>query len=672
MNKPEYIYVRDNKEAEKAADYLSTFPRLGFDTETTGLDVIGRVAKLLLMQLGTEDVTYLFDARSVNPEILKPLLVSKDILKVLHNAKFDYQATKVNTGIVIRNLFDTMLAYRLLHSGLTEDGKGGYVPAGFRDKNKKQFPYKGLNFLSQKYLGISLNKEVRTTFANHSYHKEFTDAQLAYAADDIVVLQPLCDILSDKLVSENLIDTALLEFAFIRPCAEMELNGVYINQDKWRGVIQEAEKQAEGFAKEMAVILEPLSDQNSLFGESIVNINSQEQLLSAFRRLGIELENTDQKMLKKIKHPLAELLLNYRAYNKLISTYGDSFLSKINRNTGRLHCTFHQLGADTGRLSSEHPNMQNIPNDKDDPDAEVKISFRDCFEAAPASHNFHPDADQYTPEEGNVLLTADYSQCELRILAEESQDPKFLEIFRKDQDLHIITSQQVFGYSNADLQTFLELKSKGEDGSIQLEDVFTKEQVAAYKTVADFRNKTKVINFGIVYGLSAFSLAERFKIPMEEAEGILNSYFKTYYGIKRWLDKNAHETVANRYARTILGRKKYFQLADPTDEEAFKKSRGAVRRMGNNHVIQGTNADITKEAIINLQERYDFDDKCKGAKVLFTVHDEIVSECPKLIANYVSEVKAEVMRDAFRRFIKTVPVGKKDKVSVKIATHWAK
>lgn len=652
MNEVEYIYIDDNREAEKATDYLMSCERLGFDTETTGLNVIDGQDKLLLMQLGTEEVIYLFDPRKMDAQILKPVIESDSILKILHNAKFDYQATRANTGIVLRNVFDTMLAYRLLTSGLIEDGEGNYVPAGFRDKNRKQFPYKSLNFLTRRFLGISLDKTVRESFVDHSYSKEYSEEQLQYAANDIAVLHPLCDILSQKLLDENLIETALLEFGFVRPVAEMELNGVCINIDKWNGIIQEAKNRAGLFAARMAEILAPLSEQNTLFGASTVNINSQEQLLSAFHKLGFDIESTDKKFIKKVDHELAELLLAYRAYDKLISTYGTAILKKINRTTNRLHFTLHQLGADTGRLSSEKPNIQNIPNDKDDPDQEVAISFRDCFEAG----------------EGNVVLTADYSQCELRILAEVSQDRKFLDIFKSDKDLHIITSQDVFEYSDQDLQIYLKAKKEDKPG-VDLAAIFSSEEISTYHAVSNFRSMTKVINFGIVYGLSAWSLADRFKIPESRAEDILDSYFTTYSGIKRWLDKNSHETLANRYAKTILGRKKYFALADPSDEVAFRRSRGATRRMGNNHVIQGTNADITKEALTRLQEAYD---DFPGARLLFTVHDEIVSECPAEMAQEVAAAKAEVMKQAFHRFIKTVPVGPKDEVSVSIADHWSK
>jgi DNA polymerase-1 len=149
----------------------------------------------------------------------------------------------------------------------------------------------------------------------------------------------------------------------------------------------------------------------------------------------------------------------------------------------------------------------------------------------------------------------------------------------------------------------------------------------------------------------------------------LDDYFSTYSGIKRWLGHNGHESIALRYSKTIIGRKRYYTLADPEDEQLFRRSRNATRRAGNNAVIQGTNADITKEALNQLQRAYD---NIEGAKLLFTVHDEIVSEVPEQKAEEISEIKAEIMRQAFHRFVKTVPVGKDDAVSVTIADHWNK
>jgi len=651
--KTEFIYIDTDAEAEKAVDYLCGFKRLGYDTETTGLEIIGGKDRLLLMQLGTEEVAYLFDPRKINTEILRRPLESPDILKILHNAKFDYQSTKIGTGIRLANVFDTMLAYRLLTSGLIEDGKGGFVAAVFRDKNKRQFPYKSLKFLCQKYLGIVLDKNVRRTFSDQRYDKQFTDKQLEYAAADILVLQPLCDILSQDLLEEGLIETALLEFEFVASVSEMEINGAHINKKKWGQIIEIAREQAGLFEVEISAIVEPLQEQHTLFGASLVNIKSQPQLLDAFRKLGFDEEavpSTENKILKKCDHPLAEHILHYRAYEKLISTYGDKVLKKINKNTNRLHFNLHQLGTHTGRLSSDKPNIQNIPQDRED--QEIRISFRDCFEA----------------EEGNMILTADYSQCELRILAEITQDRKFLEIFKNDEDLHIITSQEVFRYSDEDLATYLKVK-KQDKPDADLSALFSEQEIAAYKMISDYRDKTKTINFGIVYGLSAWSLADRFKIPQDEAQKILDTYMNTYSGIKRWLNKNGHESIAKRYSRTLIGRKRYYTLPDPDDEELFRKAKGAVRRMGNNAVIQGTNADITKEALIHLQKAYN---DIEGARVLFTVHDEIISEVPADKAEEIAELKAEIMKQAFRRFVKTVPVGAGDKVSVSIASHWTK
>jgi DNA polymerase-1 len=648
----EYVYVDTDRAAQEAVDFLKQHDRLGYDVETTGLNIVGNQAKLLLMQLGTEEVSYIFDPYRIDPLILKEVLESPDILKIGHNLKFDYQMTRHETGMVLTNMFDTMLAYRLLTSGLIEDGQGGYLANGFRDKNKKRFPYKSLAFLTEKYLGIILDKSTRETFINHTYGDRFTPRQLSYAADDILVLHPLCDMLGDALAEEDLIDTALLEFEFIAPVSEMELNGVRLDVEHWRAVIEEARRTAAGFSKQATDILQPYEEQNTLFGATTVNINSQDQLIKAFAKLGFTLKNVDKKTLKDCPNDLAKIILNYRAYEKLTSTYGENVLKKIERETNRLHFTLHQLGADTGRLSSQAPNIQNMPNDKDDPNAEVKISFRECFVAEP----------------GNKILTADYSQCELRILAEVSQDRRFMGVFKSGGDLHIITSQEVFGYADVELDAYKKVKKLDAPG-VDLASLATAAEIEAYKLVSDFRTKTKAINFGIAYGLSAFSLAQSFKIPQQEAEEILANYFKAYSGIKRWLDRNGRETIANRYSRTLIGRKRYYRLADPEDEEEFRRSKGAVRRAGNNAVIQGTNADITKEALVQLQKVYR---SIEGAKLLFTVHDEIVSECPEEKAEEVVVVKAEIMRQAFHRFVKTVPVGTDDKVGVTIADRWAK
>ena len=643
-----YVYVDEEYKVDEALEFLSDFNRLGYDVETTGLKVVDGQDKLLLMQLGTEERAYLFDPRKIDGGKLAPILEDPNILKIGHNLKFDYQATRRQLGVQMDGMFDTQLAYRLLTSGLIDNHKGGFIPMG--EKHKKQFPYKGLAFLAKKFLGIDMDKSVRTSFINHQYHKEFTVAQLQYAADDVLFLHPLVDILSSMLQDEGLIDTALLEFEFIRPCSEMEINGVTIDQEHWRKIIQEAQLQSEVVNTRISEITAQYQDQNTLFGTSTVKASSKDQMLDIFEKLGYNLENTEEKTLKTVPHELASLLLQWRGYSKLVSTYGEAVLSKISRQDGRLHATFHQLGTTTGRLSSDKPNLQNMPQDRED--EFVNISFRGCFKALP----------------GNKILTADYSQCELRILAEVSQDRRFIEIFEGGGDLHIITASQVFGIKDSELDIYKEVKKK-DHPSVNLLDLYSASDVSMYHKVYDFRSKTKVINFGIAYGLSAWSLADRFKIPQGDAEKILDDYFTTYSGIKRWLDSNSHESIALRYSKTILGRKRYYTLADPEDEQMFRRSRNATRRAGNNAVIQGTNADITKEALNNLQRAYD---NIEGAQLLFTVHDEIVSEVPEEKAEEIAEIKAEIMRQAFHRFVQTVPVGTNDEVGVTIADHWNK
>ncbi len=646
----EYVYVENDTAAEMAVDYLSKFDRLGYDTETTGLNIVGGVAKLLLMQLGTEEVTYVFDARKINTEILRGVLESKTILKILHNAVFDYKITKKECGIWLTNVFDTMLAYRLLTSGYLDDGMGGLIPMGDMRPKKKQWPYKSLDFLCKKYLGKGLDKSVRSSFINFQINREFTAKQIRYAASDVVVLHPLCDLLSAELADHGLIDTAILEFEFVTAASEMELNGVYINKDRWRTIILACQAKADSVERMITEYIEPLSEQNTLFGQCTINIDSPDQMLDCFGKLGLDLESTDSKVLKKQDHPLAEMLLEYRAYDKLIKTYGESLLARIERSTNRLHYSLLQLGTTTGRLSSEKPNIQNIPQDRED--EEVSISFRECFEA----------------EEGNLILTADYSQCELRILAEVSGDKKFLEIFERGGDLHLITAQEVFGITDAEIEKYGLVKKKDYPG-VDLKELFSSEGIDTYHKVSGLRSKTKTINFGIVYGLSAWNLADTFKIPESEAEQLLDNYFKTYSGIKKFLDWNGRETVINRFSKTLLGRKRYYTLADPNDDRAFRSSKKATIRAGNNQVIQGANADITKEALIRLQEAYR---EIPGAKLLFTVHDEIVSEVPKDKAEEIAKLKADIMTRAFHRFIKNVPVGNDDTVAVSIASHWTK
>jgi len=642
VNASNFIYIAENKAAEKAAQHLSEFSRLGFDTETTGVDLIGGRSKLLLLQLGTEEQAYVFDARRINTDILKPILESKDILKILHNAKFDYQSTKLNTGITLHCLFDTMLAYRLLTSGKE-------TVIGAREKGKKKFPYKSLNHLCNTYLGMNLDKEIRKTFYDFQYNREFSESQLKYAAEDILVLHPLFQLLSDQLIEQNLEKVALMEFSFIGPAAEMELAGVCIDKDKWREVIASAEAKADEYRTQVNEILSSVSEQNTLFGASTVNIESNDQLIESFRKLGVTLESTDQKVLKQCKHPAAKLLMDYRSYKKLISTYGESLLRKINKTTGRLHYTLQQLGTDTGRLSSENPNIQNIPQDREND--EIKISFRECFVAAP----------------GKVILTADYSQCELRILAQVSKDPGFLSIFENNQDLHEITAQESFGFTLEELKIYQVVKKLDGQGRIAEASA---EHARIFRMVSDYRQRTKAINFGIAYGISAFSLAERFKITKEEAQEILNKYFRTYSEIKRWLDKNGEECFRRRYSETLSGRRRFYELQrTDEDDRTWDAKKRAIIRMANNHVIQGTNADITKTALIDLQEYYT---EIGCAKLLFTVHDEIVSEVEASRAEEVSARKAEIMKQAFHKYVKDVSVGPGDKVSVSINNHWSK
>jgi len=279
-------------------------------------------------------------------------------------------------------------------------------------------------------------------------------------------------------------------------------------------------------------------------------------------------------------------------------------ISKIHPKTGRLHTDFNQM-VSTGRLSSSNPNLQNIPNEQE---------YRSCFVAA----------------QGHKLITDDMSQAELRILAEYSKDPAFLEAYATGQDLHVRTACDMFG--------------------------ITPEEVARDKKLPDgdpnkkgYRTATKTINFGLIYGLTEVGLARRLGCSEAKAKSLIDKYFAKYRRVKEYLDKSGKAAVANRYSTTISGRKRFYNLPEPTDP-MFNKIRGSVERAGKNCPIQGSNADTIKQAMIYIIERI----KNYDAKLLLTVHDEVIVEVREDQSGEVASIVSQSLIDGFAEFFHTV------------------
>ncbi|MGA2261193.1 MAG: DNA polymerase, partial [Acidobacteriota bacterium] len=287
-------------------------------------------------------------------------------------------------------------------------------------------------------------------------------------------------------------------------------------------------------------------------------------------------------------YELPRLILDYRQFSKLKSTYVDILPTLINPETGRVHTSYNQTGAATGRLSSSDPNLQNIPIRSD-----LGRRIRRAF----------------VPEKGNLLISADYSQVELRVLAHLSEDPALIDAFRHDEDIHERTAREVF--SDA-------------------------ERV----NKAECRRRAKVINFGIVYGLSAFGLAQRLGISREDAQTFINAYFERYKGVRIWLDRTIEEARRTGIVRTLFGRIRPI----PDIQSKDYAVRQFAERTAVNMPIQGTAADIVKIAMIRIHKA--LQNRGLSSKILLQVHDELVLESPVREVEQIQEILRQEMENA--------------------------
>lgn len=580
LPRPNYEYITTEEGARKALSYIDRYPTIAIDTETTGLDPYK--AKWSLLQIGTQDKSFVFDVRydtehsSINPKMFNDLFTDNSKDKLVQNAAYDMKIIKRNTGVYLNNVYDTMLAEQLLGLGLN-------------------FNKAGLAALVEKYIGLVMPKEPRGTFMD--YGQVFSEYQLVYAANDVVVLPTIRDIQIDKIRKEGLSNVFDLECRFLVPLCEMELNGICIDVERWRKIMHEVELEKDILKAQVQASLDKLCPQTTLFGVSLTNVDSNPQLKKALLSMGLELESVDSKALELYRGlPVIDSLLGYRKANKLISTYAEPLIAKINEYTGRLHTDFKQM-VSTGRLSSSNPNLQNIPR---------KQKFRSCFVA----------------KEGYSLVTADMSGAELRILGNLSKDPIFIESYASGQDLHTRTASEVFGVPY--------------------------NEVAKNK---EMRNAAKAINFGLCYGMSAAGLAARLNIKKKEAETMIGKYFDRYKGIKKYLDKAAKDAVTNRFSTTVSGRKRYYSVP-PYDHPDRKKIQGSIERQGMNAGIQGANADTIKESLILLVDRLNGYD----ARIVLTVHDEVIVEVADSQKYEVSKIVSQSLIDGFGKYFSTIPM----------------
>jgi len=576
--------VNSDKALEQALGAVSRCSVIGVDTETTSLSPFQGEVRLL--QIATPEQSFvidLFEFPALKHRGLRELLSSAEPVKVFHNAKFDLKMLLHHFGLEVRGVFDTLLASQLIGAGRNEGGHG-------------------LAAVSDRHLGELVDKSLQIS----DWSGPLSDAQYEYAAKDAELMLPLFEKLTASLRELGLEEVAALEFQCILPMAAMELAGMSLNADCWRALVVNLERAHDVLSDQLRRELAAGVLQLSLFGEPPnINLDSPTQVTDALANMGIKVEGTRSWQLQPLAkdHPAIEKLLEYRTVQKLLSSYGLALLDHINPATGRIHADFRQMGATGGRMSCSDPNLQQVPNTPE---------YRSCFR----------------PPAGRKLVIADYSQIELRILADWSQDTALVKALLSGEDLHCVTASQMLG--------------------IPLEEVSKDQRAAA-----------KQLNYGIMYGLGAQGLGARIGCPLDEAEGLLRKYFEAYSGVAAFLRDAADRAVGDRESRTRSGRLIYFNF-DASDRSQV----GSIQRLGKNAPIQGSSADIIKRALALLYEAL----KPLDADIVNCIHDEIVVEASEAHAEECAAILDREMVAAAREFIRSVPVT----VDIAIGDTWLK
>ncbi len=483
---------------------------------------------------------------------LKPLLEDPKLKKVGQNIKYDLIVLR-NEGIILQGVaFDTMLASYILN------------PSGRRHN---------MDDLARDYLGhttIKYKEVVGTASKEIGFDEVDIERATEYAAEDADITWRLYEKLSPLLKGDDLKLFLELELPLIEVLAEMEIHGMKLDQSHLQKLSKSIQKKMEDHVKQIY----------SSAGEEF-NINSPKQLsVILFEKLGLSVikktksgYSTDVSVLEQLaeEHELPDLILTYRQLGKLKSTYVDALQEEMFSETGRVHTSFNQTVAATGRLSSSNPNLQNIPIR-----TEMGREIREAFIA----------------EGNNHLLSADYSQVELRVLAHLSEDEALIDAFQMGEDIHTRTACEIFGTSPDRLD-------------------------------AEARRMAKAVNFGIVYGLSAFGLSRQLKIFPKAAKKFIDQYFALYKNVKVYMEETVEQAREVGYTMTLMNRKRYL----PDLKSQNRQVRESAERVAINSPVQGSAADLIKLAMIQLAKK--ISKKKLKSRMILQVHDELVFECPE-------------------------------------------
>ena len=607
-NIPSEVYKQAT--IQDVVDYCKDKKYLGVDTETEGMNFLRK--KMIMLQIGDDNNQFVVDTRHVSVEPLRDILESNSIIKILHNVKFDYKFIKRCGNITMNNCWDTMLVEQVINCG------------------KFTIRY-GLKDLCKRYLQVDLNKEVRNQFVGLE-GTPFRDDQIVYGAKDVEYLCYIRNVQEQTLVKHKLEAVAELENSASLALADIEFNGFKLDTDQWSDIAKDSKDEMIKYEDTLDNLI--LSDprlsqfinhnvQTQLFTavEDIrkvtVKWSSPTQVLKVFQALIPKLENVNAKELLKYRtYRLIDDYVKYKEKAKLATSYGIEFLKNVDLD-GKVHTRFAQV-LNTGRIASNSPNMQQIPADN---------KFRHCF----------------IPDEGQVLVSADYSSQELCIIATGSKDPVWLKILEEGGDLHSECADLVFQ------EKWREADEKGKK---------------------KLRTNVKCINFGLAYGMGPFKLADTLQISTEEAQILIDKYFSVFPSIKQFLNSLGNYGKQHGHIKTFAPFRRIRWFEDWFPGMGFSsgdmKILGAIERASKNTPIQGTGADMTKLALALLRKRIQRDSL--PVKLVMTVHDQIDTMCPEHFAKEWSEILKERMETAAERILGNTLL----KADPSINTKWEK
>jgi DNA polymerase-1 len=572
-------HLIDTKEKRAALIIeLSKQPEICFDTETTSIDA--NQAELVGMSFAYKpsEAYYIpfsenFDEAKLIAHEFNSIFENENITKIGQNIKYDLEVLKRYSVEIKGTLFDTMIAHFLIQPDMRHN----------------------MNVLAETYLNYSpvsietlIGKKGKGQLGMRSVAIEDIKEYAAEDADVTYQLKKVFEPMLENAHAKKLFDE--VEIPLIPVLADMEAEGIALDKNALNELSIALQKD----------ILIVEAEIQRLAGTSF-NISSPKQVGEVlFETLKIVEKPkktktgqyaTGEDVLVKLvaKHEIVGKILDYRELVKLKNTYVDTLPELINPHTGRVHTSYSQVVAVTGRLSSDNPNLQNIPI-RTERGREIRKAF-------------------VARNENYLLLSADYSQIELRIIAELSKDEGMIEAFRSGQDIHQATAAKVY--------------------NVSLEEV-----------TSDMRRNAKMVNFGIIYGISAFGLSERLNIPRKEAAGIIENYFEKYPRIKTYMDESIEIAKKKGYVETILGRRRYLRDINSSNHTV----RGFAERNAINAPIQGSAADMIKIAMIHIHQ--DFKTKKLKSKMLLQVHDELIFDVWKEELDTVKKIVENRMKNA--------------------------